>query len=136
MLMMVVRYFINSPVGATWCGCAKGRTVRQKGGGWEILCLHVYSRLVSLVFFCCGRQKLGTSCGYEVTGIILLQAYLFHYSLLRGVTFEVLPLSSYALSPTMLPQLETCLELLMWNRFQCHDTLFLDGFSNLKFSSL
>jgi hypothetical protein len=49
--------------------------------------------------------------GYEVPEIILLQAsYLYAYSLLRGVTFEVLLLSSYALSPTMLPLLET-----FWN---------------------
>jgi hypothetical protein len=46
-------------------------------------------------------------CGYEVPGMILLQAYLFTYSLLRGVTFEVPLLSNYALSPTVLPLLET-----------------------------
>jgi hypothetical protein len=45
-------------------------------------------------------------CGYDVPGMILLQAYLYNYSLMRGVTFEVLPLSSYALSPMMLPLLE------------------------------
>jgi hypothetical protein len=39
----------------------------------------------------------------EVPGMILLQAHLHIYSLLRGVTFEVLPLSSYELSPTILP---------------------------------
>jgi len=33
-----------------------------------------------------------TGCGYEVLGMLLLQAYLFIYSLLRGVTFEVPPL--------------------------------------------
>jgi hypothetical protein len=49
----------------------------------------------------------------------LFQAYLYTYSLLRGVTFEVLPLSSCALSPTMLPLLETFLELLLWSSFQC-----------------
>jgi len=42
-------------------------------------------------------------CGYEVPGMILLQAFLYTYSLLRGFTFEELPLSSYALSPLMLP---------------------------------
>jgi hypothetical protein len=41
-------------------------------------------------------------CGREVLGMILLQAYLYAYSLLRGVTFQVLPLSSNALSRTML----------------------------------
>jgi hypothetical protein len=40
-----------------------------------------------------------TRCGYEV---------------------PVLPLSSYALSPTMMPLLETFLKLLLWNSFQCH----------------
>jgi hypothetical protein len=30
-------------------------------------------------------------CGYEVPGIILLQAYLYTYSLLRGVTFNYSP---------------------------------------------
>jgi hypothetical protein len=37
---------------------------------------------------------------------------LHTYSLLKGITFEVLLLSSYALSPTILPLLETFLELL------------------------
>jgi hypothetical protein len=50
-----------------------------------------------------------TRCGYEVPGMILLQASVPLY-LQR--TFEVLPLSSYALSPTMLPLLETFLKLL------------------------
>jgi hypothetical protein len=48
-----------------------------------------------------------TRCSYEVPRIILLQAYLHAYSLPAGVTFEVLPLSSYAISPTMLPLVET-----------------------------
>jgi hypothetical protein len=33
-------------------------------------------------------------CGYEVSKMILLQAYLYTYSLLSEVTFEALPLSS------------------------------------------
>jgi hypothetical protein len=48
--------------------------------------------------------------------------YFYHTcilnSLLTGVTFEVLPLSSYALCPTMLPLLETFLELQLLNSFQ------------------
>jgi len=56
-------------------------------------------------------------CDCEVPGMILLQAYLYTYSLLRGVTFEVLPLSSYALSPMMLPVLET-----FWN--SCYEIVF------------
>jgi len=58
---------------------------------------------------------------YEVwlwsSGMFLLQAYLYTYSLLRGVTFKVLPLSSYALSPMMLQLLETFLELMLCNSF-------------------
>jgi hypothetical protein len=33
--------------------------------------------------------------GSEVPSMILLQAYLYTYSLLRGVTFKVLPLLEY-----------------------------------------
>jgi len=51
-------------------------------------------------------------------------AYLYTCSLLRGFNFKVLPLSSYALSPMMLPLLETFLELLLWNSFQCHCHIF------------
>jgi len=40
------------------------------------------------------------------------------------LTFEVLPLGSYALSPRMLPQLETFLEFLSWNNFQCRRHIF------------
>jgi len=40
------------------------------------------------------------------SGTILLQTYLYTYSLMRGVTFEVIHLSSYALRPTT-PMLET-----------------------------
>jgi hypothetical protein len=66
----------------------------------------------------------------------LLQAsYLYTYSLLRGVTFEVLPLSSYALSSKILPLLKTFLELLLWNSFQCREIL-LNVVSILKSSSL
>jgi hypothetical protein len=43
--------------------------------------------------------KMHTRCGYEVPGVVLLQAYLYAHSLLRGVTFQVLLLSSCALSP-------------------------------------
>jgi len=48
-----------------------------------------------------------TRCGYEVPGMIFIA------SLLRGVTFKVLLLSSYVLSPTMLPLLETFLGFLL-----------------------
>jgi len=50
-----------------------------------------------------GSRSDCTRCGYEVPVMILLEAsYLYTYSFLRGVTLEVLPLSRYALSPTML----------------------------------
>jgi hypothetical protein len=45
----------------------------------------------------------------EVPRMILLQAHLHTYSLLGGVTFEVLSFSSYALSLKMLPLVETFL---------------------------
>jgi hypothetical protein len=35
-----------------------------------------------------------TRCGYEVPRKILLQTYLYTHSLLRGVTFELLPSGS------------------------------------------
>jgi hypothetical protein len=63
-------------------------------------------------------------CDYEVPGMLLLQACLYTYSLLRGVTFQVLLSSSYVLSPMMLPLLEKFLELLLWNSFQCHHHIF------------
>jgi len=56
--------------------------------------------------------------------MILSQAYLYTYNLLKGVAFKVLPFSSYALSPTMLPLLETFMELPLWNNFQCHHHIF------------
>jgi hypothetical protein len=69
-------------------------------------------------------------CGYEVTRITLLQAYL--YRLLQGVIFKVLPLSCYACSQMMLAPLGT----LLWNSFQCHYHILLDVFGILKSSSL
>jgi hypothetical protein len=67
--------------------------------------------ILSLSWLFCHKH---TRCGYEVTGIILLQAsHLYTHSLLRGVAFKVLPLSSYRYSPTVLPLLETFLEILL-----------------------
>jgi hypothetical protein len=69
---------------------------------------------------------LCTRCGYyEVPGMILLQTYLYTYNLLRRFTFKVLPLSSYAISPMMLPLVATFLELLLWNSFHWHHHFFL-----------
>jgi hypothetical protein len=57
--------------------------------------------------------------------MILLQAsYLQPYSLLTGISFEVLSLGSYALVPTLLPLLQTFMELLLWNTFQCRHHIF------------
>jgi hypothetical protein len=84
----------------------------------------VYENKVLTKIFILPRSINGqyTRCGNEATGMILLQAHLYKNGLLRGVTFEVLPLSSYALSPVMLSLLETFLELLLWNslRYHCH----------------
>jgi hypothetical protein len=80
-----------------------------------------------------------TKCVHEVPGMILLQVYLYTHSLLRGVNFEVLPLGSHALSPTMLSLLGTFVELLIWNSFQCRRHIFWGGgdfFNILKSSSL
>jgi len=67
-----------------------------------------------------------TRSGYEVAGMDFIATYLnmYTYSLLRGVSFKVLPLSSYAFSPMRLPLLETLLELLLWNSFKCHCHIF------------
>jgi hypothetical protein len=65
-----------------------------------------YFRKICTECYHCTSLQGDTKCGYEVPGVILLQSYLHTYSLLRGITFEVLPLSSYALSPTMLLLLE------------------------------
>jgi hypothetical protein len=58
-----------------------------------------------------------TRCGYEVPGMILLQGYLYTYNLLRGVTFEVLPLNSYILNDAA--TVANILEYLLWSTFQC-----------------
>jgi hypothetical protein len=75
-------------------------------------------------------------CGYEFAGMTLFQAYLYTYSLLRGVTFDVLSLHSYALSPMILPPLAKFLEFLLWNIFQCFRHISLNVFSILKSASV
>jgi len=52
--------------------------------------------------------------------MILLQAHLYNYNLLKGVTFDILALSSYTLSP----QLETFLELLSGKASSANITFF------------
>jgi hypothetical protein len=65
-------------------------------------------------------------CGYEDSGMILLQTYLYAYSILKGIIFELLPLSSYALNQMMLSLLEALLDGLLWNSFKfCHVFFFL-----------
>jgi hypothetical protein len=75
-------------------------------------------------------------CSNEVPRTILLQSYLYTYSLLIGVTFKVLPLSGYALCPMMLPLLQTFFEFLLWNSFPCRHHIRLDVINILKSSSL
>jgi len=53
------------------------------------------------------RMNASTRCGYEIPGMTLLQAYVCTCSVLRGIIFKVLPLSSCELSRTLLPLLET-----------------------------
>jgi hypothetical protein len=51
-----------------------------------------------------------------------IESILAYLQLVERDHLRSTPLSSYALSPTMLPMLETFLELLLWNSFQwcCH----------------
>jgi hypothetical protein len=51
-------------------------------------------------------------CGYEIPGIIFLWPYLYTHSLLREFNLKVLPLSSYAISPIMVPAI--AVELILW----------------------
>jgi hypothetical protein len=56
-----------------------------------------------------------TRCVYEVPGMNLFEAsYQYTHSILRGVTFKVVPLSRCAISP----QVQIFLENLLWNIFQ------------------
>jgi hypothetical protein len=74
-------------------------------------------------------------CNYEVPRMILLQAaYLYTDSLLRGVTFEVLPLSSCAFSPTMLPLFETFWNPCCGTAFSAVITLFFGCLQNNEIS--
>jgi len=96
---------------------------------FPVLCLNEMDASLGIIHYWCiinhnEGNNICTRCGYEVPGVILLHAYLYTYSLLRKVTFKVLPLSSYAFIPMMLPLLEIFLELLLWNSFQCHAFFF------------
>jgi len=77
---------------------------------------------------------MNQSCDYEVSGVILFQAYPYNYSLLKGVTFNVLPLSNYALNQMLLR--------LMKKKFGTRKYLsvpsslsFLNVFITMKFST-
>jgi len=70
-----------------------------------------------------------TRCSYGVPGMSLLQAYQYTYNLLRGGHLQSTPLSSYTLSPMMLPLLETFPELLLWNSVQSRCNFFFWMFS-------
>jgi len=75
-----------------------------------------------------------TGCSYEVPRTILLQAsYLYAYSWLSGVTFQVIPFSSYARIPKILPLLEIFFELLLWKNLQRSRHVNLNIFSILKY---
>jgi len=78
------------------------------------------------------RVSLHTRFSYELPKMILLKAHLSTHSLLRGVIFEVFPFRSYAISPAMLPLLETFLGLLSGIPFNAVNTFFMYVFSILK----
>jgi hypothetical protein len=90
-------------------------------------CFFVHERIRSAVMRveCISDRMSYTKCGYEVLGMILLQAYLYTYNLLRWVTFEALPLRSCALSPPMLSLFITFLKHLLWDSFQYHHHFFI-----------
>jgi len=97
-------------------------------------CAESMKRTLIILYVC----LTNTSCGCEVPRMILLQAsYRYTYRFLKGVTFKVLPLSTYALIPMMLQLLETFLELLCGIAFTAIFTFFffLDVFFILKSSS-
>jgi len=64
---------------------------------------------------------------YEVLGMILLQAYLCNYSFRDGSPSKYSPVSAYAISPTMLPLLETIFEILLWKTFSALVPFFFLG---------
>jgi hypothetical protein len=51
--------------------------------------------------------------------------YCKNTSTFRGVTYEVLPLRSYAFIPKMLSFLGIVSELMLWNSFQCRRHIFV-----------
>jgi len=69
----------------------------QRGGCYRNMWVVTQGVPQPKCFWTCKR------CGYDIRGVILSQAYIHNYNLQRAVNFEVLPLSSYALSPKMLP---------------------------------
>jgi len=129
----------NVPSGTKWTVFSRRRKLTAFQS-WALLCMHKDQFNIWLTFISTTMEKIFSSLEYSmwpwIPRMILLQACLFTYSLLRGVTFTVCPLSSHALSTMMLPLLETFLELLLWNSFQCCHHIFLDVFSILKSSSL
>jgi hypothetical protein len=80
-----------------------------------------------LVIICHGYRLLvllENLQGVAMKFMIFFQVYPHAFSLLRVVTFEVLPWSSYAFGPIILPPLETFLQVLLWNTFQCQRHFF------------
>jgi hypothetical protein len=109
--------------------------------GWFIV-IRSYFRLISLYLPLCPSESLFVSvfsllmCRLEVwiyakgeitshqavrsVAMKFPERFCFRHNCVhteRGLTFEVLPLSSYALSPTAPSLLETFLELILWNSF-------------------
>jgi hypothetical protein len=89
------------------------------------------SKPVSVVLnWSCPALKISkyTRCGYEVPGMILLQTYgtCILKAYWEGSHFKYSPWTAMHLAQRCcLPLLETFLELLLWNSFQCHrHTLF------------
>jgi hypothetical protein len=67
----------------------------------------------------------------------LIAVKLLHTSLLKAtvVAFTVLPLGSYAPTPTLSPPFKTILELILWNGLQSCLCITSDVISVIKMSS-
>jgi hypothetical protein len=88
-----------------------------------LITIIIIIRIIIIIIIIIIRKK---RCGYEVPGMILLQAsYLYTHSLLRGITFQALPLGSHALGRMMLPLLETFLNSCCGTAFSAVVTFFL-----------
>jgi len=101
----------------------------EEGGGSGIACTSKLTALAWESNISTVHYQIRQRVTYEVwlrssRNDFIASISVCFYSLQKGVTFEVLPLSTYALSPMMLPLLETFLELFLWNSFQCRRHIF------------